>query len=209
MSRRVLSGFALTVLICAVGPAFAADDFIVRTLHLDVVREPKSGPQTIQECLNNALCERAIKAAATWMGVPPNTVDVASGAAKALPLDDGQHDESKFDWWAPNGYQSCRLSVDVISTVPAHAGGSLLDVSFEQNKSHLVTYVPGQQFGRGNAWIEANLVATYVSDQKADASRVNGTCKGLNQGNPPPFVYRCRGTNGDGQGREACGSLRH
>jgi len=207
--RTLRLSLGAAVLLTAASSAFSQDDFVVRTFYLDRVREPKSVAQTVQECLNNSICETAAKAAAAWMGVPPNAVKVASSLGKIAPLGDKGRDELKFDWSAPDGYQSCRLSIDVISTVPASSSGALLDVSFEQRKSHIVTYVPIQQLGGGNAWVEAKMVATYVSDQAADASRANGRCKPLNQGNPPPFVYRCRGTGGDGQGRQACGSLRY
>lgn len=115
----------------------------------------------------------------------------------------------KFDWWAPDGYQLCKLSIDVVSTVPADGSGALLDVSFEQRKSHIVTWVPVQSLGQGRAWVEANMVATYVSDNSANTRRADGTCRGLGQGNPPPWAYRCRGKVGDDKGREPCGSLRY
>lgn len=207
--ERFLPILILIGLTGALAPAYAADEIVIRTFHLDKVRDPKSGPETIKECLNNSLCETALSAAAVWMGVPPNAVKIASGVGKIVPLGNKANDETKFDWWAPDGYQSCRLSIDVISTVPAGPDGSLLDVSFEQRKSHVVTYVPVQSFGQGRAWVEAMMVATYVKDGSADARRADGTCKPLGQGNPPPWVYRCRGTDGDGQGREACGSLRY
>jgi len=191
-------------------PYVLADELIVRAFHLDRVREPKSLANTVQECLNNPICKNALSAAATSMGVPPNAVKFASAVTKIAHVAGGTgDDEQKFDWWAPNGYQLCRLSIDVVSTVPTDSSGALLDVSFEQNKNHIVTYVPIQSLGRGRAWVEADMVATYVSDAAAAARRNDGTCAPLNQGNPPPWVYRCRGTGGDGQGRQACGSLRH
>lgn len=191
-------------------PYAIAEELFVKAFHLDRVREPKSLGDTIQECLNNPICKNAISAAATSMGVPPNAVRFASAIASVAPAGGGSgDDEQKFDWWAPSGYQLCRLSIDVVSTVPADDSGSLLDVSFEQNKNHIVTYVPIQSFGQGRAWVEADFVATYVTDAAADQRRTDGTCRPLNQGNPPPWVYRCRGTGGDGQGRKACGSLRY
>lgn len=191
-------------------PYVIADSLIVRAYHLDRVREPKSLADTVQECLNNPICKNAISAAATSMGVPSNAVRFASAVTEVAHVAGGTgDDEQKFDWWAPSGYQLCRLSIDVVSTVPANSSGALLDVSFEQRKNHIVTYVPIQHFGMGNAWVEANMVATYVSDAAADQRRADGTCRPLNQGNPPPWVYRCRGTGGDGQGRQACGSLRY
>lgn len=206
--ERVRLGVALMWLFGALAPAYA-NDLIVGTFHLDRVRHPKDGPQTIQECLNNPICNSAVSAAAIAMGVSPNTLKVFSAAAKIFPLGNEGDDEMKFDWWAPDGYQLCKLSIDVVSTVPAGQSGSLLDVSFEQRKNHIVTYVPIQNFGGGKAWVEANMVATYVSDSSADAHRANGTCQGFNQGSLPPWVYRCRGRVGDNQGRQPCGSLRY
>lgn len=149
------------------------------------------------------------------MGIPPNAVKVASAVGKVASAGRSKaDDEMKFDWWAPDGYQSCKLSIDVISTVPADSAGSLLDVSFEKNKSHIVTYVPIQNLGQGRAWVEADLVATYVKDESADARRADGTCRKLDQvshGNPIPWVYRCRGQSGDNSGfpREPCGIFRY
>lgn len=191
-------------------PYVLAEELVVRAFHLDKVREPKSLANTLQECLNNPICKNAISAAATAMGVPPNAVKFASAVTTVAHVAGGTgDDEQKFDWWAPSGYQLCRLSIDVVSTVPADSSGALLDVSFEQNKNHVVTYVPIQSLGRGRAWVEANMVATYVSDAAANARRNDGTCAPLNQGTPPPWVYRCRGTVGDDQGRGPCGSLRY
>lgn len=207
----LFTSMALIGLIATLAPPNAlGDELIVAAFHLDRVREPKSLGDTVQECLNNPICNRAISAAATSMGIPPNTIRLASAVMGIARIGGANgDDEQKFDWWAPQGYQLCRLSIDVISTVPAHPSGALLDVSFEQNKNHIVTYVPIQQLGGGNAWLEANLAATYVNDAAADTRRADGTCRPLNQGNPPPWVYRCRGTGGDNQGREACGSLRY
>jgi len=132
--ERLYFAVALTWLFGALAPAYA-DDLTVRTLHLDRVRDPKSGAQTIQECLNNPLCNSAVSAAASAMGIPPNALKVASAVGKVASAGGSKaDDEMKFDWWAPDGYQSCKLSIDVISTVPADSSGSLLDVSFEKNK---------------------------------------------------------------------------
>lgn len=204
---------SLGVLACISLPAIAQDEFLVRALKVDRVREPKSPSETIQDCLKDAMCEKVVSAAAIAMGVPPKAVDFASGVGKAISLGNKQDDELKFDWNAPDGYQLCRLSVDVVSTVPAgRKNGALIDISFEQRKNHIVTWVPGKQFGGGKTWVEANLVATYVSDASADKRRNDSTCKPLNvgnAGNPAPWVYRCRGKEGDNQGRTACASLRY
>lgn len=209
--KPLFNSVTLIGLVCTLAsPNSLANELIVTAFHLDRVREPKSLGDTVQECLNNPICKSAMSTAATAMGVPPNAVRFFSAAASVAHVAGGSgDDEQKFDWWAPGGYQLCRLSIDVISTVPADASGSLLDVSFEQNKNHIVTYVPIQSFGRGRAWVEADLVATYVTDAAAGARRADGTCRPLNHGNPSPWVYRCRGTGGDNQGREACASLRY
>ena len=211
--KKSCCALSLAVLASISLPAIAQEEFVVRALKVDRVREPKSAMATIQECLKDAMCEKVVSAAATAMGVPPKAVNFASGVGKAIPLGKKQDDELKFDWGAPDGYQLCRLSVDVVSTVPAGRGdGALIDISFEQNKNHIVTWVPVRRFGEGSTWVEANLVATYVSDASADKRRGDSTCKPLNvgnAGNPAPWVYRCRGKEGDDKGREACASLRY
>lgn len=88
--QRPRSAVALMWLFGALVPAFAtADEFTLRTLHLDVVRAPKSGSETIQECLNNSLCNSAVSAAAVWMGVPPSAVEVASAVGRVATAGGG------------------------------------------------------------------------------------------------------------------------
>lgn len=185
----------------------SAQDFQMLTYKVDVSRQPKDLAETTADCLNNKACNTALSTLAAYVGALQKPLDVASIVGKAHKLAQVGNDREteRFDWNMPPGYQTCRINVDVVSTVPADGPrASLLDVAVHPNRVHIVTWTPIRNLGEGGTWVEANLSVLAVKDSLANDARKAGTCNGTADRG---FVYRCRGKGGDEE-RVACGSHR-
>lgn len=179
-------------------------EFKVVGFGVDVDRSPKNLAHTVADCVNNNYCKKGLEVVAAYVGIPPNAMEVVAIAGKAHRLGQigNDNETTRFDWEMPDGYQTCRLSVNVNSTVPTGDRGAILDVAVHPKRVHIVTWTPINNLGEGNTWVDADLVMLAVRDDVAARYRANGKCNSVAD---RVWVYRCRGRNGDAE-RSPCGS---
>lgn len=201
--RHMKHALAVSLITIACQPALA-QEFRAQALVFDVTMEPKGIMDTTAECLNHSRCSSALRSLASYVGVPPNAVDFATVLAGLTYQPDGE--TTRYDLHTNSGYQTCRISIDVLSTTPADgSSASLLDVAVHPNRVHLVSWTPTQNMGGGRSWVDARITLLEVRDDVAQSYRNNGGCHPTAD---RVWVYRCRGKSGDGDGRQPCGSYR-
>ena len=194
---------ALALVVLASGTV-QAQEFKVRSFLFNAEMEPKQFGDTINECLQYTRCANALKGLAAYAGIPPEAIDMATVISQLTYSRTGE--ETRYDLNTSSGYQTCRIAIDVRSTVPADGPrASTLDVAVHPNRIHMVSWTPTRNAGEGNSWVDASIELREVRDDKASTYRANGKCHPTAD---RVWVYRCRGKGGDGQGRQACGSFR-
>lgn len=197
---RILT-FALVLLIAG---AAHSQEFKVRSFVFNEEMEPKQYGDTANECLQFSRCANALKGLAAYAGIPPEAIDMATVISQLTYSRTGE--ETRYDLNTSPGYQTCRISVDVHSTVPLTGPrASTLDIAVHPNRIHMVSWTPVRNQTEGRSWVDATIELLEVRDDRASAYRASGKCHPTAD---RVWVYRCRGNGGDNEGRQACGTFR-
>jgi hypothetical protein len=200
----MLLKYGAASLLMVVASASFAQEFRARVFDFTAEMEPRQIGDSTANCLASSGCSKGLKAIAAYVGVPAEAIDVA-GVLSALTYN-RSGEETRYNLSTSSGYQTCRISVDVYSTIPlTGARASTLDVAVHPDRIHLVSWTPMQNEGGGRSRVDATITLLEVRNSDAQRMRSSGKC------HPTPdrvWVYRCRGNVGDGSGRTACGSFR-
>lgn len=199
MFRKLLAILALS----ATTVCFS-QDFRVRAFDFTAEMQPRQVGDSLANCLANNRCSNGLKGLASFVGIPPDAVEYASVLSSLTYQRSSE--ETRYDLNTTSGFQTCRISVDVHSTIPlTGARASTLDVAVHPNRVHLVTWTSMQNEGGGTSRVDATVTLLEVRDSVAQRYRSEGKCHPTAD---RVWVYRCRGNVGDGSGRRACGSFR-
>ena len=181
-----------------------AQDFRVRAFDFTADMEPRQLGDSVANCLADDRCSNGLKGIASYFGIPPDAIEVA-GVISSLTYQRSS-EETRYDLNTTSGYQTCRISIDVHTTIPLSSPrASTLDVAVHPNRIHLVTWTPMQHEFGGTSRVDATITLLEVRDSAAQDYRNSGKCHPTAD---RVWVYRCRGNVGDGSGRTACGSFR-
>lgn len=180
---------------------------LVSATHLDQTMDPQQVGDVLADCLNNESCNQALKAAATYAGVPGEAVTVASVVAATYQR---AGETGEYGWDPHPGYSFCRVLLKNIAINPP-SGERAPYVLLDSKPTHvrIQAWTPMSHIGGGRTWVEGDLIMTEIPAYRYARAQQQGVCT-----LPPGGQSNaCRGSGVDGDtngGMLAChGALSH
>lgn len=175
---------------------------VVTIFHLNPVQQPHDALSVIQQCFNDRICNAALGAAASSLGIPPNYVRFAgfiSGIANQAPGDESSY----FYLGPPDGHTICQVDIRTTSIVPFSGDRSArYEITVEPKNVKVGVWLPKQGAGKGRSWYDGTLSVVSVPDNALHSVRSCGV-----KSAPSPVRWVCRGGQG-AHGNPPCGSMR-
>ncbi len=123
--RRSEIAIAAILATTAVIPAVTAQETGTRSeqkmqvFHINPVRHSKPVEREVGECLKDRVCGGALSATAAWVGVRPDVITIAKGAAIVATNKKPKSADTKYTINPPKGYKVCKVNASPKTVLPA------------------------------------------------------------------------------------------
>jgi hypothetical protein len=151
----------------------------VNVYHFNPVMQQRDIVQRFVECTQNDICQTALNAVTSYIGIPPEAVQAATSFATNGTSPPGS-EETRLGINPPAGQSICALVVHPISVVPLDGDRATL-FSLGVNPQHLdlMTWTPYRTQGR--SWWDGTITVISIPDASVPQVRFCGRLKDQNR----------------------------
>lgn len=168
------------------------------------VMESRGAKDLVPECLNDTLCKEAVKAAAAYFGVDPQTIDALAVINRLSPSVNGE--VWHLNIAAPSGLNFCNVRAIATSVAPASGDRAThFIINGSRDEIRIYTWTPRRGHGGGRSWYDGVIYYELVDRSDFNALASSNRCA-------IPYSFdngkrrECRGSQG-GKGLPGCGDF--
>lgn len=184
--KAILIGVTAAAILTPVQVA-AAEDFVVTSVSIDVVRRQQSFVNTILGCTRNNSCKAMLDAAFAYFGI--DSTKATTAASKIDAKEKGE--DTRIDVVLPSGYKYCRSRIEFDSVIPGDDGRSpKFAATAKPTGVHVYTWTPVNHHGDGKSQIKARMSVLGV---RQDAPQKLLEANSCTDRKDDYTIYSCQG----------------